>query len=427
MTIAKLFAAAPLLLLATADLAAAAPRPRVDPVKAGLAPDKLAALKGELQKFVDAKKISGAVAVVGRKGHLASFEVVGASDVEAKKPMQADTVFRIASMTKIVTAVAVMILEEDGKLTVDDPVEKHLPEFRGQKLVKQRQEDGKGETITLGLPERAIRIKDLLTHTSGLACGWPPGFSDLSSKRHRALAEAVAAFSTLPLADPPGTVWRYCGPAYDTIGRVVEVAAGQSFQSFLDKRIFRPLGMKDTTFHPSAAQRARLATLYSADNGVIKRAEKQGYPAENVLFPSSGGGLFSTAPDYVRFAQMLVGRGRLGAVQILRPESVAKMTSVHFTYDKKVGFSPGLGMGLGPQVVMKPQEITAVLSEGSFGHGGAYGTHVWIDPRNEMFYLLMVQREGFGDGDTSDMRKVLQEVGASALVPAAAVKPGQGP
>jgi CubicO group peptidase (beta-lactamase class C family) len=398
---------------------ARAPRPPVDPVRAGLDAGKLAAVRGALQKFVDEKKIAGAVTVIGRKGHLASFEVVGAADVEGRKPMEADTVFRIASMSKIVTAVAVMMLEEDGKLSVDDPVEKHLPEFRGQKLVKSSKDD----TITLGDPARPIRISDLLTHTSGMNCGLPAGFADLHARRNRSLAEGVVGFSQHPLVSPPGTVWKYCGPAYDTIGRVVEVAAGKSFESFLDERIFRPLGMKDTTFRPTAPQRARLATLYGNDQETITRAEKQGYPAENVIFPAGSGGLFSTAPDYARFAQMLADKGSYRGKRLLRPETVAKMASVHFTYAEKVGFTPGLGMGLGVQVVMKPQEVTAALAPGSFGHGGAYGTQAWIDPRNEIFYVLMIQREGFGNGDMSEIRKTLQDLGAAALVTRTAAGP----
>jgi CubicO group peptidase (beta-lactamase class C family) len=419
MTTGKFAFALSLLLLAASGAQARTPRPRVDPVKAGLDPAKLAPLRAELQKFVDGRKVSGAIAVIGRKGHLASFEVVGQRDAESAKPMEVDTLFRIASMTKIVTAVAVMLLEEEGKLSVDDPVEKHLPEFRGQKLIKSRTDD----TMMLADPERPIRVRDLLTHTSGMQCALPAGFADLGSKRNRSLAEAVVAFSQHPLAEPPGTVWRYCGPAFDTLGRVVEVASGKPFHAFLEQRIFRPLGMKDTTFRPNPAQRARLAVIYGNENEAIKRSEKQGYPAEDVVFESAGGGLFSTAPDYLRFAQMLAGGGSLGKTRILRPETLARMTSVHFSSDKKVGFTPGLGMGLGVQVVMKPQGITALMSEGSFGHGGAYGTHAWIDPKNEMVYLLMIQREGWKDGDMSDLRKTLQEIGGAALSPRTATAP----
>jgi CubicO group peptidase (beta-lactamase class C family) len=390
-----------------------APRPPVDAAKAGLDPAKLSGLRAALQKYVDDKKIAGAVTVIGRKGHLASVEVVGARDVENKKPMELDTVFRIASMSKISTAVAVMILEEDGKLSVDDPVEKLLPEFRGQKLIKSMS----GDTITLAAPERPITIKDLMTHTSGMNCTLPPGFADLHSKRNRPLAEAIAGISQHPLITPPGKVWKYCGPAYDTLGRIVEVAAGKPFEAFLDERIFRPLGMKDTTFHPSAAQRARLALIYDNEKETIHRAERQDFSPENVIYPAASGGLFSTALDYARLAQMLADKGGYAGKRILRPETVAKMSSVHFTYADKVGFTPGLGMGLGVQVVMKPTDVTAMLSPGSFGHGGAFGTQTWIDPKNDLYFVLMIQRTGFGNGDMSDVRKTLQEIGEAALAP----------
>jgi CubicO group peptidase (beta-lactamase class C family) len=406
---AKLVALVTLFLFASAAQAKAPP---AEPAKAGLDPAKLATLRAQLQKFIDDKKIAGAVTVIGRKGHLASLEVVGQSDVENKKPMQFDTVFRIASMSKICTAVAIMMLEDDGKLSVDDPVQKHLPEFRGQKLIRLATND----TYVLGAPERPITIKDLMTHTSGMNCSLPAGFSDLYGKRDRKLAEAIVGFSQHPLISQPGKVWKYCGPGFDTLGRIVEVASGQPYETFMDKRLFKPLGMKDTTFHPSAAQRARLAVIYDNEKESIHRAEKQGFPAENVVYPAASGGLYSTALDYARLTQMLAEKGSFGGKHLLKPETVAKMGSVHFTYAEKVGFTPGLGMGLGVQVVMKPLEVTAMLPPGSFGHGGAWGTQAWVDPRNEMYFVLMIQRQGFGNGDMSDMRKVVQEVGESALI-----------
>jgi CubicO group peptidase (beta-lactamase class C family) len=417
MSIGKFARSALLISLSFPALAwAKPPGPLVAPARAGLDPAKLAALRPALQKFVDDRKIAGAVAVIGRKGHLASVEVVGLRDVEARLPMQVDSVFRIASMSKIATAIGVMILEDDGKLSVDDPVEKHLPEFRGQKLIKSMA----GETITLGAPERPVTIKDLITHTSGMNCNLPAGFADLYGKRDRTLAEAVVGFSQHPLVGPPGKVWKYCSPAYDTLGRIIEVASGKRFEDFMTERLFRPLGMSETTFHPTAAQRARLAIIYGNEKETIHRAEKQGFPAENIVYPAASGGLYSTALDYARIGQMLADKGSYAGKRILRPETVTKMSSVHFTYAEKVGFTPGLGMGLGVQVVMKPTDVTAMLSPGSFGHGGAYGTQCWVDPKNELYFVLMIQREGFGNGDMSEVRKALQEIGEAALAPTTA-------
>jgi CubicO group peptidase (beta-lactamase class C family) len=400
--------------------AEAAPRsaPAVNPARAGLDPSKLASIKTELQKLVDKGEIAGAVALVGRKGVVGAFEVVGQADLASKKPMRADTMFRIASMSKIATAVAIMMLEDDGKLAVEDPVAKHLPEFRGQKMLKgDSQAIAADGPFSLVDPPRPITIKDLVTHTSGMSCKLPAGFSDLYGKRDRTLAEGAIAFSQHPLIGPPGVVWKYCSPAYDTLGRIVEVASGKPFDVFMKQRLFAPLGMTDTTYQPSAEQRKRLATVYEKKGDTLAVLEGQGNPAENLKWISPSGGIFTTAGDYARLGQMLLDRGRFGGKRLLSEASFQKMTAVQFTSKEKVGFSPGLGMGLGVQVVMQPTDITAALGKGSFGHGGAYGTQLWVDPAHEMYFLLMVQRAHY-EGDSSAARKLLQEAGTAAILPA---------
>jgi CubicO group peptidase (beta-lactamase class C family) len=383
---------------------------------AGLDPVKLGELRTELGKLVEARKIAGAVTLIGRHGRVGNVEAVGFRDLEAKAPMKADTIFRIASMTKIATAVAVAMLAEAGKLAVDDPVEKLLPEFRGLKMVSKRE----GNTVTLADPPRPITIKDLLTHTSGMRCQAPPGFADLGSKKNRTLAEAVVAYSQQPLDGPPGVVWKYCGTAFDTLGRIVEVASGKPYDVFLEQRLFRPLGMKDTTFRLTARQWPRLAVVYkkeseAPDAGVV-RSENQGpKPGDKIVYPSPGGGLYSTASDYARLLQLLLDGGMTGKQRLLQAETVAELTKVHFTSKERVGFSPGLGMGLGVQVVMTPTEVTESLSPGSYGHGGAYGTQAWVDPKNDMVYVLMIQRQGFGNGDQADVRRTFQRIGAASI------------
>jgi CubicO group peptidase (beta-lactamase class C family) len=212
-------------------------------------------------------------------------------------------------------------------------------------------------------------------------------------------------------------VWKYCSPAYDTLGRIVEVASGKAFDVFMKERIFAPLGMTDTTYKPTAEQRKRLATVYEKKGDALAVVEGQGFPAENLRWISPSGGIFTTAGDYARLGQMLLDRGRAGGHQLLREATVQKMASVQFTSKEKVGFSPGLGMGLGVQVVMQPTDISAALGKGSFGHGGAYGTQLWVDPVHEMYFLLMVQRAHY-DGDSSAARKLLQEIGVAAILPA---------
>jgi CubicO group peptidase (beta-lactamase class C family) len=409
----------------------------VQPTKAGLDPAKLPALRTELQKFVDDGQIAGAVTVIGRRGHIGSLEVVGFRDLEAKAPMKADTIFRMASMTKIATSVAMMMLDEAGKLSVDDPVEKHLPEFRGQKLLQKLPakpgEKPGDEAFKLIEPARKITIKDLMTHTSGMHCQNPPGFGDLGRKKDRTLAEAVIAFSQQPLDTQPGEIWKYCGTSFDTLGRLVEVVSGKSFEAFLSERVFRPLKMKDTSFRLSSAQWQRLAVNYKreseAPGAKVVRSESQGPgPDSKVIYTSPSGGLYSTAGDYAALMQMLLDKGKgPGGRLLLKPETVAKMTSVHFKPPKpgdKVGFSPGLGMGLGVQVVMTPTEVSEALSPGSFGHGGAHGTQAWGDPVTGAYYVLMIQRQGFGNGDQSDVRRALQKLGSAALTPSTAALDG---
>jgi CubicO group peptidase (beta-lactamase class C family) len=439
--IAKL---SPMLVVLSMAAPAGAQVPRPQPAKAGLDPAKLPALRAELQKFVDEGQIAGAVTVIGRRGHIGSLEVVGFRDREAETPMKADTVFRIASMTKIATSVAVMMLEEAGKFSVDDPVEKHLPEFRGQKLLQtllakpgsQPAEKPGDQAFKLAEPARKITIKDLMTHTSGMHCQNPPGFGDLGQKKDRTLTEAVIAFSQQPLDTQPGSLWKYCGTSFDTLGRLVEVASGKSFEAFLNERVFRPLKMKDTTFRLSPTQRQRLAVNYKRDSEApgakAVRSESQGPGPDNkVIYTSPSGGLYSTAADYSALMQMLVDKGKVpGGRALLKPETVTRMTSVHFKPPKpgdKVGFSPGLGMGLGVQVVMTPAEVTEALSPGSFGHGGAHGTQAWADPVTGAYYVLMIQRQGFGNGDQSDVRRALQKLGSAALTPSTAALDAAAP
>jgi CubicO group peptidase (beta-lactamase class C family) len=417
----------PLLALVLLPLSADAEKlpVKVEPAKAGLDATKLTALRPRLQEYVDKHQMAGAVTIVGGHGHIGSLEMVGFADLEKKTPMRADTIFRIASETKIATTTAVMMLVDDGKLVVEDPVEKYLPEFRGQQLIQKRE----GNTLTLVAPARPITLKDLLTHTSGFRCDLPPGFSDLHRKKNRTLQEAVIAFSQQPLVTPPGTVWKYCGPSIDTLGRLVEVASGKTFEAFLSERIFKPLGMKDTTFWPTPAQRARMAVLYKKDGEGLARGDRQDTPVgadqtPQQKYPTPSGGLYSTALDLAKLFQMLVDRGMYNGKRYVTAATVEKFTSVHFSAppDVKVGFTPGLGMGLGMQVVMKPTGVTEMLSPGTFGHGGAFGTQGWMDPTKGVYYLLMIQRQGFGDGDALVMRKTLQEVGAAALVPSTAAR-----
>ncbi len=365
---------------------------------------KAGPVRAALMPFVEQQDISGAVAVVGRKDGIVAFEVIGQRDIDKKLPMTKDTLFRIASMTKPITALGIMILVDEGKVAVDDPVEKYLPEFKGQMLVAARNVDA----VTLKKPARVVTVRDLLTHTSGVTGRLPEGMADLYVKRNRSLAEAVVAFSQRPLEFEPGSKWAYCNPGIDTLGRIIEVVSGQSYEEFLQKRIFGPLGMADTTFYPTSVQLERAAVTYGKKDGQLIAAPNTliDLPAKP-RYPIPAGGLYSTGGDLAKLYQMMLHQGEVGKVRLLSANSVATMTKLQ-TGDLQTGFTPGMGWGLGWSVVRTPQGVTEMLSPGTYGHGGAFGTQAWIDPQKDLFVVLLIQRTGLPNSDASPMRKELQ-------------------
>jgi CubicO group peptidase (beta-lactamase class C family) len=356
-----------------------------------------AGIRAAMQDFIKAGEIAGAVTLIATPESVLHFDAAGHADIASGREMKHDTIFWIASMTKPVTGVAVMMLQEAGKLALEDPVEKHLPEFKGIKTP-----DGKAAQLT---------IRSLLTHTSGMA-----EISPDEARQCRTLADAVAFYVRRPLAFEPGAKWQYCQSSINTAARIVEVVSGESFPDFLEKRLFKPLGMEDTTFYLSERQLQRLATSYRrTKNGELESSENfflMGLsPASRERFPAANGGLFSTAADYARFCQMVARGGEFAGRRYLTRESVKLMTSVQ-TGDLKTGFTEGNGWGIGWCVVREPQGVTAMLSPGTYGHGGAYGTQAWIDPQSERIYVLMVQRANFPNSDNSDVRKLFQALGA---------------
>lgn len=361
-------------------------------------PGSIPAVGSEMHRFIKDKEISGAVTLVATPDGIVHLDASGKADIGGNKPMRPDTIFWIASMTKPVTATAVLMLQEEGKLSVDDPVEKYLPEF--SKLVT-----GKGE------PAR-VTIQHLLTHTSGMG-----EISPQEARGIKNLAGLIPLYVAKPVAFEPGSKWVYCQSGINTAARIVEAVSGIPFDEFLDRRLLGPLGMKDTTFYLSDEQLPRLAKSYrKTSQGELELAENRilngKAPTNRDRFPAANGGLFSTAPDYGRFCQMILRGGEFGGRRYLKPDSVKLMTSPQ-TKDLKTGFTPGNSWGLGWCVVREPQGVTAMLSPGTFGHGGAYGTQAWIDPVRERIYILMVQRENFPNADASDVRESFQKAAAS--------------
>jgi len=365
--------------------------------------EKLAGVRKRMQAFVDGKQVSGLVYVVGSSKGVSAYEAIGLRDVASQAPMEKDSLFRIASMTKPLTAVGIMILQEEGKLSVEDPIEKHLPEFKGQLMVAEKD----GDRVVLAKPKRPATIRDLLTHTSGLA-NFPAGLSDIYSKRNHTLAEITMAISQLPLQFEPGSKWAYCNSGIDTLGRIIEVKSGKSFEDFMTEQIFKPLGMQDTTFYPTTEQMQRSATLYGVKDGELVEAGFQLIgETERAKHPIPAGGLYSTGADLAKAYQAMLLGGKLGEARIISDESVKQMTALQ-TGDIVCGFTPGMGFGFGWAHTKEPQGVHAMMSKGTYGHGGAFGTQGWIDPERDLFLILLFQRTGLPNGDASDLRKELQ-------------------
>ncbi len=347
---------------------AAPPRPEFDA-------NKLAAIPDRMKQLIDQHEIAGAVTLVATRDKVVQLEAVGQANVAGNEPMRPDSIFWIASMTKPVTATAVLILQDEGKLSVEDPVAKYLPEFSQLKTPS-----GKPANLTL---------RHLLTHTSGM------DNADAESHDARNLAELVPAYVKKATHFEPGSKWEYCQSAINTLGRIIEVVSGERYDQFVQDRVLGPLGMKDTTFYPTREQLPRIAKSYKYMGGTLEESPisfLQGKdPTSHDRAPRPNGGLFSTAADYGRFCQMLLNGGAFEGKTYLKPETFKLMTTIQ-TGDIHTGFTEGNGWGLGVCVVRQPQGITAMLSPGTFGHGGAYGTQAWIDPVKGVAYVLMVQR-----------------------------------
>ena len=365
-------------------------------------PAALPAINERLRSFIDDREIAGATTLVATRDGIVHLDSIGKADIAHDKPMQSDTIFWIASMTKPITATAVLMLQDEGKLSVDDLVEKHLPEFK--------------ELKTSGGKPARLTIRHLLTHTSGMGEVAPDQAREITN-----LAGLVPLHVAKPVAFDPGTKWVYCQSGINTAARILEVVSGQPFEQFLEQRLFIPLGMKDTTFYLTDAQLPRLATPYRRTReGALEATENfilyGKSPTSRDRFPAANGGLFSTAQDYCRFCQLFINDGSLDGKQYLKPQTVKLMTRIQ-TGAIKTGFTEGNGWGLGFCVVRDPQGVTAALSPGSFGHGGAYGTQAWIDPEKKRIFILMVQRADFPNSDASDVRRDFQQAAASALQP----------
>jgi CubicO group peptidase (beta-lactamase class C family) len=372
--------------------------PTARPEEVGLSAERLKRVTELMQRHIDGRTFSGAVTLVARNGRVAHFEAQGLMDLESKKPMQKDTIFRIMSMTKPVVGVAVMMLVEEGRIRLTDPVGRFIPELQSLKVAVLNTEGVAQPTNAIAAPlptrtvdaVRPITVRDLLTHTSGLMSGGASSsqVSQVPIGPGESLAVVMPRLKNVPLDFQPGTRWAYSAQyGFDVLARVVEVASGLPFDRFTKQRILDPLGMKDTFFYPATGN-PRIASLYQSVNGQL-RAQPEGAWVNGAYF-SGGGGLFSTAEDYLQFALMLMNGGQYEGKRLLSTRTVALMASA-FAPDTLPGRAAGEGWGLSVRVVSDPAARNTFLSKGSFGWSGAYNTHFFIDPEEKIVAIYMTQ------------------------------------
>ena len=369
----------------------------------GISSERLKRIHPMIQSHVDAKDYSGAVTLVSRKGKVVHFEAHGMADVEGGKEMRTDTLFRLASMTKPMTAVSILMLLEEGKLVLSDPVSKFIPEYKNPQLaVWTLPNDPAGAGLRLVPAAREITIRDLLSHTSGLANGFEGPAGDYVRKanlpRGGSLDERVKRLAKLPLNFQPGTQWEYSpGTGFDTLGRVVEILSGMSLEQFFQARIFQPLGMKDTFFTVPASRLGDVTVAYTKGDGGLVRPPAAAAVAEpGGQYFSGAGGLTGSAADYLLFGQMLLNGGQLNGARLLSRKTVELMTSVatgdldlrNYAGDQVL---KGYGFGLGVRVRRSTGENGWMGSVGDYGWAGALGTYFWIDPKEQLIGIVMIQ------------------------------------
>ena len=370
----------------------------VKPESVGFSSRRLARINVVMQRYVDEQKLAGMVTLVARRGQVVHFEKFGMADREAGTPMTLDTIFRIYSMTKPITSTAILMLFEEGLLRLTDPISRYIPAFGQVKVL----DNTVGSGVRLVDLARPITVRDLLTHTAGLSYGFDEGvyiddlyrqhlWGPLEANPDLTPAEIVGAVAKLPLVYQPGTQFRYSF-ATDVLGYLVQVVAGMPFDQFLQQRIFEPLGMVDTDFWVPSEKVDRFAAVYSQDElGGLKVLDTPdiNHYTHPTQCPSGGGGLVSTAGDYLRFAQMLANKGELEDVRLLGRKTVELMMTNHLA--DGVYESPGQGFGLGGSVLLDLGKSQTLGSVGTFGWGGAANTNFWVDPKEEMVGILMVQ------------------------------------
>ncbi len=381
--------------------------PTASPEDVGISSERLGRITSKMQEYVDRNKLAGAVAMVARQGKVVYLKSFGMMDIEAKKLMRKDAIFRIASMTKPITSVAVMMLYEEGHFLLSDPVSKYIPEFKNPKVLAPSSSEN---SRTLVPAKREITIRHLLNHTSGITYQWneklgkmyhDAGITHGLLQDESTIGEKIKLLAKMPLLNHPGEKWEY-GLNVDVLGYLIEIWSGVTLDKFFQERIFKPLSMKDTHFFLPEEKVSRLVTVYTPEEGKIKRwpdtlivedamVYSTTYPYQGPRsYFSGGGGLCSTISDYARFCQMLLNRGKLNGVRMLSRKTVELMTSnsIGDLYiQEQSGYKFGLGFGIRTEYGQKSE----LRSLDSFGWGGFWYTHMWIDPKEELIGIFMSQ------------------------------------
>ena len=385
------------------------------PRTTGIDQEVLSQIPQRMKSFVDKQTVAGAVTLVSHGADIVEFDATGMADIEAGHPMRKDSIFQIMSMTKPVTAIGIMMLAEQGKLALRDPVDLYLPEFHDVRVATTVGPDADH----LKVPNHALTIRDLLTHTAGIQdYPGPPAIRDYAQTMSVPLDEVVRQLAKQPLLFQPGTQWSYSSPGIEILGRIIEVVSGEKYVDFITGHILQPLGMKDSFFFPPSDKIARIAMVYASKDGKLVRAPATilgGDPAkyrQGAVFPAPGWGLYSTAEDLLHLYRMMLNDGVYEGYRFLSPFSVHLMTEPQTTGIQPVGWMRGSDYGLAWEVVTDPLGELAGHTMGTYGHGGAFGTQGWIDPNNDLISILLIQNSGEG---AESMTRVFLNMAESSI------------
>lgn len=397
--------------------------PTAKPEKVGMSPERLKRIDEVMARHIHAGVITGAVTAVARRGQIVHFQSHGLLNFENRQPMPKNALFRMASSSKPITGVAVMMMVEEGRIRLSDPVSQYIPELKSLKVAVPKAGQsaaaaGSGPDsrpqYDLVPAQREITIKDLLTHTSGLQSGLGTTTQPVDRQPNDTLATYIPKLAAAPLDFQPGTQWRYSpGAGIDTLGRIVEIVSGMPLDRFLRQRIFEPLGMRDTYFNVPEAERSRQVPLYRRNGAEWQTTEPMALLGSPVYF-SGAAGLNSTAGDYLRFEQMLLNGGELNGKRLLSPKTVQLMAMNHVgdLYRGMRGNEEGVGFGLTVYVTLDETRAPLWRSKGAFGWSGAYGTVSWTDPEQELVAVLMTQQSSplvQRDFHTAVMQAIIEE------------------